>query len=41
MDTAEEAYEIMKETHNDIVEQERIIKLNKINKKLYLDKKRK
>ena len=30
VDTADEAYEIMKETHNDIVDQERIIKLNKI-----------
>jgi len=30
VDTAEEAYEIMKETHNDIVEQEKIIKLKKI-----------
>jgi hypothetical protein len=30
VDTAEEAYQIMQETHNDIVDQERIIKLNKI-----------
>ena len=30
VDTAEEAYEIMQETHNDIVKQEQIIKLNKI-----------
>jgi hypothetical protein len=33
VDTADEAYEIMKETHNDIVDQERIIKLNKIKLK--------
>jgi hypothetical protein len=30
VDTAEEAYEIMKETHNDIVEQERINKLKQL-----------
>ena len=30
VDTAEEAYQIMQETHNDIVEQEKVIKLNKI-----------
>ena len=30
VDTADEAYEIMKETYNDIVEQERIIKLQKV-----------
>ena len=30
VDTADEAYEIMKETYNDIVEQERVIRLQKV-----------
>jgi hypothetical protein len=40
VDTADEAYEIMKETYNDIVEQERVIKLNKIKLKKQQEKKK-
>lgn len=40
VDTADEAYEIMKETYNDIVEQERIIKLNKIKLQKQQEKKK-
>ena len=40
VDTADEAYEIMKETHNDIVDQERIIKLNQIKLKKQEEKKK-